>query len=105
MSSDIKKMQAQLELYLNEIGADQHVIALVLQTLLLNLARARPEMLADLKQQVLWSLDNQLPVEGDQQGVRRRTELTVMRAQRLFQEIETALGAGSSTDVPPRAAN
>ena len=86
MSRTVEQMQRDLELILNEIGADQTVNRVVLQTLLLNLVAARgPELLEDMKQQVLGIIDRTEPTETDPQGGERRKQLTLMRAERMFQ--------------------
>lgn len=93
MSRTAEQMQQSLELMLNEIAADQEVNRIVVQCFLLNLTRARgPELLLDMKQQVLETVRNAEPNKTDAQGGQRRKELTVMRAESLFLEIEEALG-------------
>ncbi|MCF6100360.1 hypothetical protein [Mesorhizobium muleiense] len=96
MSKSIEATQRELELIFNELSADQAVNRVIMQTLLLNMVSARGQGLLDgIKYQVLEGLRLSTPNEGDLQGGERKTQLTIMRAERFFQELEQALGAGS----------
>ena len=89
MSKTVEQMQQRLELILNEIGADQTVIRVTLQCFLLKLVGAQePEILEELKQQVLGAIGRTEQDEDNPQGGERRKQLTLMRAELLFQEIE-----------------
>ena len=94
MSRTVEQMQQSLEMMLNEIGADQTVNRVVLQTLLIDLMAVKgPEILEDMKQQVLGIIGRTGPTETDPQGGERRKQLTLMRAEQMFQDIEEALAA------------
>ena len=104
MTRTVKQMQESLELMLNEIGADQTVNRVTLQCLLINLMAARgPEILEDMKQQVLRVIGNTEPTEKDPQGGERRKQLTMMRAELLFQDIEEAVGRVAKGGAPSAA--
>ena len=93
-----------IELALNEIGADQVVNRTTLQCLLLNLVAARgPELLEDMKQQVLGAIGNTEQSAEDPQGGERRKQLTMMRAESMFLEIEQAAGLSSEGRDPSGA--
>jgi hypothetical protein len=69
----------------------------------LNLVRARgPEGLQELKTQVLGSVAQTLPDPDpdEKHGSERRKQLTLMRAEQLFQEIEAAAGISASKGGP-----
>lgn len=101
MSKTIEKMQERLELILNEIGADQTVLRVTLQCFLLNLVGARgPEMLDEMKHQVLGTIERTQPTDDDPQGGERRKQLTLMRAELLFQEIEEAVAEFQKANDP-----
>lgn len=101
MSRTIEQMQRDLEIMLNEIAADQNVNRIVIQCLLFNLTRARgPEILRDIKRQALEVVGNMGLSKTDPQGGHRRKELTVMRAESMFQEIEEALGLNETGRDP-----
>lgn len=102
MSRTVKQMQRSIELMLNEVGADQTVNRVTLQCLLLNLAAAQgPEILEVLKQQVLDALSRTAPLLEDPQGGERRKQLTIMRAEQLFQQIQEAVGQTEKADDHP----
>lgn len=101
MSRTVDQMQQRLEAMLNELGADHAVIRVTLQCFLANLVAARgPEMLEDMKRQVLDAIGRTEPHEADPQGGERRKQLTLMRAELLFQEIEEAIGLAAKWSDP-----
>ncbi len=105
MARTVEQMQQSLELILNEIGADQTVNRVVLQTLLIDLMAVKgPEILEDMKQQVLGIIGRTEPTATDPQGGERRKQLTLMRAESMFQEIEEAVG-GAVKGLGPSASN
>ena len=105
MSRTVEQMQQSLELILNEIGADQTVNRVVLQTLLINLMEVKgPEILEDMKQKVLGIIGRTEPTATDPQGGERRRQLTLMRAERMFQDIEDAVGRAGK-GLSPSASN
>jgi hypothetical protein len=84
-----------VEEWLNELAADQAVFRITLQSFLLRVFATRPEAaergLADLKDQVLRSIDR-IPVAPiDPSGSVEWKRLTAFRAERLFGEIEDAI--------------
>jgi hypothetical protein len=94
MSKSIESMQRQIELMLNELSSDVAVNRVVLQALLLNMTTVRPDLLDALKEQVTGALRRSTPNLDDPQGGERKTQLTIMRAELFFQELEQALGTG-----------
>jgi hypothetical protein len=90
----------QVEEILNEIAADQAVFRITLQSFLARVFAARPDRaaqgLADLKHQVIRSIDGMPPSKADVEGGERWKRLATIRAEQLFVEIEDALKA------PPR---
>lgn len=106
MSRTVEQMQGSLELILNEIGADQTVNRVVLQTLLTDLMAAKgPEILEDMKQQVLGIIGRTEPTATDPQGGERRKQLTLMRAESMFQDIEDAVGRAATRAHPAASKN
>ncbi|MER9079495.1 hypothetical protein [Mesorhizobium sp. M0895] len=97
MSAYIEKMQREIESLLNELSADHAVNRIILQTLLLNMASVRgPDLLLGVKQQVVEALQRSTPNPDDPQGGERKTQLTIMRAELFFQDLERALGIGEN---------
>ncbi|HEV7255442.1 MAG TPA: hypothetical protein VGN97_20370 [Mesorhizobium sp.] len=102
MSTRIQDTQRQIELALAELTADQAVNRVIMQVLLLNMTKkVGPEFLESLRGQVLGALARSTPNPDDPQGGQRWKELTQMRAERLFQELEEALGVSGGSN--PRA--
>ena len=101
MSSDFSKIQSQIELYLNEQASDLMVFRVTLQAMFWTMLSTHPhkeEMLGGLKEFVLGSLGRTLPLVEDPQGGERRKQLTMVRAEQFFQEIEQALGIKPTTE-------
>lgn len=97
MSKFIEDAQRQIELILNELSADQAVNRVIMQALLLNMAQARgPDLLKGVKDQVIEALQRSTPNPENPQGGERKTQLTIMRAEAFFQELEEALGIDGS---------
>lgn len=95
MSQTVDEMQRRLEIWLNEVTADQMVFRTTFQCLLLNLIGATPhgvQMLGDLKGQVLGAIGRIRPVKEAPDGAERHKQLTLMRAEQFFQELESVVG-------------
>lgn len=95
--SEQQRLEEQIGLYLNQQTADLMVLRVVLQVLIWNIVRREPQgagIVNLLKQEVLATLHNTLTVPPglqSRQELERIKQLTVMRAEKVFQEIETAL--------------
>jgi hypothetical protein len=100
MSKSVEQMQKQIELYLNQISADQKVFGTTLQILLLNMIQkgsVGPQLFHAIRDQVLGSIANTEPGRGeDQQGAERHKQLTMMRAGEFFQVLGDAAGIAPS---------
>jgi len=99
LAPDVPKQY--VEDLLNEIAADQAVFRITLQSLLLRLFATRPETaargVAELRDQVLRSIDRIPAADADRAGGDRWKRLTAQRAEQLFGEIEDAMtGAPTS---------
>lgn len=107
MSKNFERMQEDLELILNEIAADQKVFRVTLQCFLLNMAeKTDPAIIEHLKRQVLGSIQQTLPAGDPEeaQGAERSKQLSLVRAEELFREIQTAVGLKAPT-IPPSEKN
>ncbi len=93
---------ATVEDLIGELAADQAVLRITLQNFLLRLFATRPDAgaagLIDLKEQVLRSI-TQMPV-GSSRAIddERWRQLMNVRAERLFDEIESAFGCVASAE-------
>ena len=103
MSESVRQMQKQLELWINEQSADLTVFRVTLQIMFLTMLATRPDkelMLGGLKDQVLKALDRMNPSRDLAEGQERAKQLTLMRAEQFFQEVQTALGISGNTRGP-----
>ena len=103
--SDIEQ---QVNLYLNQQAADLTILKVTLQVLIWNLIRRDPDArraLGNLRDEVLASLfqttSASLPAGPSATEAERLRQLTLIRAEKLFQEIEQHV-AGKKPE--PRAA-
>jgi hypothetical protein len=92
MSKVVKELREKLELALNTIDADQVVLRLILESLILNMAtRVGTSFIADLKEQVLGSIERASLDRNAPELAERRRQLTFARADLLFQELEDSI--------------
>ena len=96
---------ATVEDLVGELAADQAVLRITLQNFLLRLFATRPDAgaagLIDLKEQVLRTI-TQMPV-GSSRAIddEHWRQLMAIRAERLFDEIESAFSSTSAeSDIP-----
>lgn len=91
----IRQAQQNIEIFLNEQRADLTVFRVIVQCFLLNTVQNSPhaaELLSEMKTQVLGSLA-QTKISGeDAEGSERLKQLTMLRAEDFFLELEEALG-------------
>lgn len=107
--SDNQQLEQQVGFYLNQQTADLTVLRVILQVLIWNIVRRDPQglgILGLLKQEVLASLHNTLALPPGLQGrqeAERIKQLTLMRAEKVFQDIELALTAAQPDPHPSGA--
>jgi hypothetical protein len=102
-SRSVRQMQEQLELWINEHSADLTVFRVTLQIMFLTMLANNPHkeaVLGGLKDEVLRALDRMNPSHDPTNGLERAKQLTLMRAERFFQEVQTALLISSNTGGP-----
>jgi hypothetical protein len=104
-----EQLEQQVGFFLNQQTADLTVLRVVLQVLIWNIVRRDPQglgILGLLKQEVLTSLNNTLTIPPGLQGrqeAERVKQLTLMRAEKVFQDIEHALTAEQRNARPTEA--
>lgn len=99
--SDIEQ---QVNLYLNQQAADLTILKVTLQVLIWNLIRRDPDALGalgNLRDEVLASLykttSSAMPEGPGAKEAERLRQLTLIRAQKLFQDIEQQLTGKAET--------
>jgi hypothetical protein len=103
MDKSAEQLQQQVNQYLNQQSADVTVLRVTLQVLIWNIVRRDPQglgILSGLKDEVLASLyKTTTPPPGAQvpPDTERLRQLSLIRAEKMFQDIEQAL-RGSKTD-------
>lgn len=102
MKKSPEQLKQDVALYLDQQGADLAVVKVMLQVLVWNLIRRDPNALnalGHLKNEVLASLYRTLtPPKAAGQGekeVERMRQLTLIRAEKMFRDIEQTLGANN----------
>ena len=83
-----------LQLRLNEIAADQNVFRITLQQLILSFVEETgPAIAGSLKAQVLHTIDYMTPLHDpkERHGGEEHKQLTRMRAESFFHEIDQAI--------------
>lgn len=101
-------MQEQIELWLNEVTADQTVFRVTLQVMFLTMLSTHPRkdaMLLGLKDQVMAALNRVNKTEGNAHGEQKHKQLALMRAELFFQETQEALGISDPLAGGPKAAS
>ena len=99
MDKPADQLQQQVSQYLDQQNADVAIFKVTLQVLIWNIVRRDPQGLGivkTLKDEVLASLARTMappPGVTVAQDVERLRQLTLVRAGKLFQDIEQALGA------------
>jgi hypothetical protein len=100
MNKSPEQLEQQIGQYLNQQNADLTIVKVTLQVLIWNLVRRDPEglgMLGHLKNEVLASLFKTMamPASGSLGAAEaeRLRQLTLIRAEKMFQEIEQMMGA------------
>ncbi len=99
----IQQTQQRIEIFLNEQRADLNFFKVIVQCFLLNTMQNSPHaaaLVADLKAQVLRALAYTEISGEDVQGSERLKQLTILRAEGFFLELEEALGIPETKDGP-----
>jgi hypothetical protein len=105
-SRTIQKMQEDLELFLNELGADVEVFRLLVQALFALVLQGHPDrerLFGVLKQGVLEAIARKPAPAHDPNGLGRRQHLTLMRAEAALLEIQQGLGLPTSGGAPSKS--
>jgi hypothetical protein len=110
MNKPPEQLEQQIGQYLNQQSADLTIMKVTLQVLIWNLVRRDPEgtgMLGHLKNEVMASLYKSMvmPSTGSRGAAEaeRLRQLTLIRAEKMFQEIEQMMGARAGS--PASGAN
>lgn len=110
MDKSAERLQQQVNHYLDQQSADLTVLRVTLQVLIWNIVRRDSQaqgILSGLKDEVLASLyKTTTPPSGVQAppDAERLRQLSLIRAEKMFQDIEQAL-RGSKTDSHPPGAS
>jgi hypothetical protein len=92
-------MTDKLEIFINEQRADLTVFRIILTGFLIRLVAASPahaeERLLELKNATMGTIGRIQPDPGDQ-GTERMKQLTAMRAEKFFLELEEAFAGARS---------
>lgn len=99
MSARIEEMQRQIELMLNQVIADQTVERVVIQGLLHSLFGERQDALRGLRAGVLEGLSKMTLNPEDMQGSERSKQLTIMRAEMFFQDIDRGIAVSGNAPL------
>src|SRR5205085_2569322 len=94
------------EIYMNEMAADVHVFRLIVQIVLKRTLSVRQNPAADfaeLRDELLQTIQQMPLLAEDADGSRRRRELEFLRAEEFFAEIAESLGI--MTPRPPAASH
>ena len=96
----VQEMQQELELLLNELGADVEIYRLLVQALFVTILDGHPHrdrLFEQVRSGVLQAIAQNQPPMHDPEGIGKRQQLTLMRAESEFQEMTESLGI-SKTD-------
>ena len=102
MKKSPEQLQHDVALYLDQQGADLTIMKVMMQVLVWNLIRRDPngrEALGHLKNEVLASLYQTMTpppnAEQDAKEVERLRQMTLIRANRMFRDIEKVMTASN----------
>ena len=106
MKKSPEQLQHDVALYLDQQGADLTIMKVMMQVLVWNLIRRDPngrEALGHLKNEVLASLYQTMTpppnAEQDAKEVERLRQMTLIRANRMFRDIEKVMTTASNRDA------
>jgi hypothetical protein len=107
MEKSAEHLQKEVHQYLNQQSADLTILRVTLQVLIWNIVRRDPQglaILSGLKDEVLASLyKTTTPPPGAQAppDAERLRQISLIRAEKMFQDIEHALRDSKSKTKPP----
>lgn len=91
----VQEMQQELELLLNEQGADVEIYRLLVQALFVTILDGQPHrdrLFEEVRARVLQAIAQKQPPIHDPEGIGKLQQLTLIRAEAEFQDMAEALG-------------